>query len=163
MAAAKKAARKPAKRAATPAAPGRPAAPGSRAPAAAASSPGPSQDERTLGLAAHLLLIFTWWLGPLILWLVKKDQRGFAEHQAREALNFGITLTLAAVALAILSAILEAATLGVIPYDGLPGLVWVAGLVFGILAAVAANKGQAYAYPVSLRLVKEPGPAPAKP
>lgn len=36
----------------------------------------------------------------------------------------------------------------------LPMLVWVAGVIFGILGAMAANKGELYRYPVSLRLVK---------
>lgn len=115
---------------------------------ATATSTSASPDERTLGLVAHLLLIFTWWLGPLILYLVKKDQGGFVVDQSREALNFGITLTIVYIAAWILTLV----TFGILFF--LPFLVLIAGLVFGILGCIAANKGQAYRYPVSLRLVK---------
>lgn len=107
-----------------------------------------TSDEKTMGMVAHLLLIFTWWLGPLILFLVKKEQAGFAKDQAREALNFGITLTLVYIAAWVLTLV----TFGVLFF--LPFLVLVAGLVFGILGCIAANKGESYRYPVSLRLVK---------
>lgn len=93
-------------------------------------------------------MIFTYWLGPLILYIVKKDQPGFALDQAREALNFGITLSIAM----IVAYILMFATLGILFI--VPAAVFIAGLVFGILACVAANKGQAYRYPFALRLVK---------
>lgn len=107
-----------------------------------------NSDEKTMGMVAHLLMIFTWWIGPLILYLVKKDNPGFARDQAREALNFGITLTLAY----IVTWVLTLVTLGILFF--LPFLVLVAGLVFGILACITANKGQGYRYPVNLRLVK---------
>lgn len=111
-----------------------------------------SNDDKTLGLVAHVLLIFTWWLGPLILWLVKRSTPGLAEANAREALNFGITLTIAYIALWILSVVLLFTGLFFLAF--LPFLVSVAGLVFGILGALAANRGEVYHYPVSLRLVK---------
>lgn len=106
-----------------------------------------ASNENTMGMLAHLLMIFTWWLGPLILFLVKKDE-GFARGEAREALNFGITLTLAYIVCWVLTLV----TLGILFF--LPFLVLVAGLVFGILGCIAANKGQPYRYPVNLRLVK---------
>lgn len=118
----------------------------------ASTSTSTANDDKTLGIVAHVLLILTWWLGPLILWVIKKDQKGFAEHHAREALNFGITLTLAYIVVLIVSTILAFITLGLTFM--LPMLVWVAGVVFGILAAMSANKGELYRYPVSLRLVK---------
>lgn len=117
-----------------------------------ASTTATANDDKTMGLVAHILMIFTWWLGPLILWIIKKEQKGFAEHHAREALNFGITITIAYIALWILSTILAFVLSGLTFF--LPFLVWVAAVVFGILAAMAANKGEMYRYPFSLRLVK---------
>lgn len=107
-----------------------------------------SNEDNTMGLLAHVLLIVTWWLGPLILFLVKKDQGGRAVDNAKEALNFGITLTLVYIVLWILVAV----TFGLLFF--LPMLVPLVGLIFGILGAMAANKGEVYRYPVSLRLVK---------
>lgn len=107
--------------------------------------------ERTLALAAHLLGIVTYFIGALVIWLVSKDaspSKPFATDQAKEALNFQITVTLAV----IVAAILAVVTLGLLAF--LPTLVWVASLVFCILAAVKANNGEHYRYPFTLRLIK---------
>ena len=63
----------------------------------------PSQEERTFAMLIHLLGILTGFLGPLILWLVKKDESHYIDHHGKEAINFMITcfivsLTLLAVA-----------------------------------------------------------------
>lgn len=121
-------------------------------PSATATS---TSNDNTMGMLAHILLIFTWWLGPLILWLVKKEQGGLATENAREALNFGITLTILWVAIWVLTFVLGIATGGLGFVLGffafIPALL---GLIFGIIGAMAANKGQAYRYPFALRLVK---------
>lgn len=112
-------------------------------------------DDKTMGMLAHILLIFTWWLGPLILWLVKKEQGGLAAENSKEALNFGITLTILVIAIMILTFIIGIATggLGFILgfFTWVPGVL---GLIFGIIGAMAANNGQAYRYPFALRLIK---------
>lgn len=118
----------------------------STAPAPAPAASG--SDEKTMALLAHILMIVTFWLGPLIIYLVRKNQPGFALDHAREALNFGITLTIAYIVLWIITF----ATFGLLFF--LPFLAWVAALVFGIMACMAVNKGESYRYPVSLRLVK---------
>ena len=119
------------------------------APAAPASS---GSDEKTMALLSHILMIVTMWLGPLIIYLVRKNQPGYALDNAREALNFGITLTIAYIAVSIIGTILAFVTFGMSFL--LPGLVWVVGLVFGIMACMAVNKGESYRYPLALRLVK---------
>ncbi len=115
-----------------------------------APSGSPSQDQRTLALVAHLLGILTWFIGPLIIWLISKDDanKGFVTDQAKEALNFQITLTLAYIVAFILTVI----SLGLLFF--VPTLVWVANLVFCILGGVKANNGEAYRYPFTLRLIK---------
>lgn len=116
-----------------------------------------SQEERLWALAAHLsaLSFFVTGIGavigPLIVWLIKRDEMPFVNDQGREALNFNITIALAAVALFAFGII----TLGVGFLLALPGL-WLLGiywLVMVIIAAIKAHEGVAYRYPFTLRLV----------
>src|SRR6478735_7706961 len=63
-------------------------------PMAGGNPAGVSEDEKVLGMLCHLLGILTGFLGPLVLWLVKKDSSAFLDHHGREALNFQITVML---------------------------------------------------------------------
>ena len=51
-------------------------------------------DERTMGMLAHILGGVTNFLGPLIIWLIKKDESPFVNDQGKEALNFQITIAI---------------------------------------------------------------------
>lgn len=101
-----------------------------------------------MALAAHLLGIFTWFIGPLIIWLVNKDDssKAFVNDQAKEALNFQITITIAMLICFVLMIVIIGGLLA--------PLVGILNLVFCIIAAVKANNGEAYRYPFALRLVK---------
>lgn len=91
------------------------------------------------------LALFTM-LGPLIIWRAKRDTMPFAAEQAREALNFQITVFLLALVFAVLIVLL----IGVV-------LLWILGLVNLVLVIIAALKvsdGVPYRYPFCLRLVK---------
>ena len=124
------------------------------APAGAASA-----EERQWGMFGHLASLsglFTGGicniLGPLIIWMIKKDTMPFAADQAREALNFNITLLLVGVVLFVIT--LVTFGLGAIltmPLGILIGLAW---LVLTVIAAMKANEGIAYRYPFAIRLVK---------
>ncbi len=105
-----------------------------------------SQNARTMALLCHLLGLLTSFLGPLILWLVKKDEDPFIDHQGKEALNFQITVAIALIVSGLLTFVCIGALL-------LPAVL-VVDLVFSIIACVKANKGEAYRYPVSIRFVK---------
>ncbi len=105
-----------------------------------------SQDSKNLAMLCHLLGLLTTFLGPLILWLIKKDDDAFVDEQGKEALNFQITLMLAGIVAGATSCI----GIGLI----LIPLVGIADIVFSIIACVAASKGQHYRYPVAIRLVK---------
>jgi len=83
---------------------------------------------------------------PLIVYLVKKDEGGFVADQAKEALNFHITLFIAAVACGMLMVV--AIGVFLLPIVGL------AALVFAIVAIIKVMEGKPYLYPVTLRLVK---------
>ncbi len=112
----------------------------------------PSAEERNWAVIAHLSAFaacvvpaFGAVLGPLAVWLLKKDQLPFVNDQAREALNFQITVLLAAVACWILAFVL----IGFVLF----GLLALADLIFIIIAAVKASEGVAYRYPFCLRLI----------
>lgn len=115
-----------------------------------APSGAPASEDKTMALIAHLLGILTWFIGPLVIWLINKDNpaKAFVNDQAKEALNFQITITIAFV----ISFILTIVSLGLLFF--LPTLVGIANLVLCILAGVKANNGEAYRYPFALRLIK---------
>ena len=85
-------------------------------------------------------------LGPFLVYILKRDESAFVEDQAREALNFQITMTLAAIASAILMVVL----IGFVLIFAV-GIWWIVGTAIG---ASKANKGEWYRYPFTLRLVK---------
>lgn len=84
-------------------------------------------------------------IGPLVIWLVKRDEMSFVNDQAKEALNFNISMTIYMVVAGVLVFVLIG-----IPLLIVLGIAW---LVLAILAAVKANEGTAYRYPLTLRLV----------
>lgn len=106
----------------------------------------PTKDECNLAMLAHLLGIFTGFIGSLIIWLIKKDESAFVADQAKEALNFQITIAIAMFASWILAFIL-------IGIFAIPMLI-VVNFIFSILGAISASRCQAYRYPFALHLVK---------
>jgi uncharacterized Tic20 family protein len=117
-----------------------------------------SSEERTWALIGHLSAFSAFItgiggiVGPLIVWLIKRDTMPFAADQAKEALNFNISLAIAFAALVLFSIV----TLGIGLLIAWPvgALLCIAWLVLTIVAAVKANEGVAYRYPFILRLVK---------
>ena len=105
-----------------------------------------SKDAKNIAMLSHLLGFFTSFFAPLIIWLLKKDEDAFIDQQAKEALNFQITILLAMCAAALLSIVcVGIPLLFVIP---------ILDLIFCIIAAVKTSDGQPYRYPLCLRLVK---------
>ncbi|WP_166873075.1 MULTISPECIES: DUF4870 domain-containing protein [unclassified Salinibacterium] len=101
---------------------------------------------------AHLGGILSF-VPALIIYLVFKDRGAFTRQEAKEALNFQITLVLAYVALWILGAILLFFVIGLLIWNA-TWLVWVAGVIFSILGFVSAKDGTAYRYPFNIRFIK---------
>lgn len=123
----------------------------------------PSAEERQWAMFAHLSILlgglitsaFGGWgyfIGPLVIWLVKKDTLPFVADQAREALNFGILVSALFVILTVLTVVTFG--IGIVLTLPLMFVVGIATLVFSIIAAVKANGGVRYRYPVNVRLVK---------
>ena len=110
------------------------------------SGPAPDNNATTLAMLAHLLGIVGP-LGPLIIWLIKKDQEPFVSDQAREALNFELTVFIVWLAIFVTTFILCFAWL-------LYPVLFVVNLVMCVIASMQANSGVAYRYPVNLRFIK---------
>lgn len=85
-------------------------------------------------------------LGPLVIWLIKRETMPFVNDQGKEALNFQITITIAFA----VAAVLVFAVIGLL----LLPLIAIADIIMTIIAAVKANEGVAYRYPITLRFIK---------
>jgi uncharacterized Tic20 family protein len=97
------------------------------------------------GLSAYIGVPFGHIFGPLLVWLIKKDEIPLVKDQGREALNFGITLTIFYVVCGLLVFVL----IGLVPLLLLPVL----HLVLGIVGAVRASEGEMYRYPFNIRFI----------
>lgn len=122
---------------------------------AAAAAPLTEAEDKQWASFAHLGGILGF-LPALIIWLVFKDRGVKTNVEAKEALNFQITVAIAQVAVFIVNAILTAVTLG---FWGLiswllPLAVWVLSLVWSIMGFQKVNAGGSYRYPVAIRLIK---------
>lgn len=109
------------------------------------------KQERTWGMLCHLsaLAAFIFPLGnifgPLIVWLVKKDESPFIDDQGKESLNFQISFTIYCIFAAILTVIF----IGIILLIALG----IAFLILVIIASVKANEGEEFRYPFTIRLI----------
>jgi uncharacterized Tic20 family protein len=104
-----------------------------------------SKDATTFAMLAHLLGAIIGFLGPLIIWLIKKDEHPFVDDQAKEALNFQLVILIGYV-------ISSALTFVCIGFITLPAL-WLISVIFGIIGAVKANNGELYRYPFNIRMI----------
>ena len=85
------------------------------APSESTAQPKPqaaTKESKMWAMLAHLLGLFTCFIGPLIIWLVKKDEDAFVNDQGKEALNFQITVALAMVVSGLLSVVCIGIILG---------------------------------------------------
>lgn len=111
----------------------------------------PDAQERQWAMFAHLsaligfIIPFGNIIGPLVIWMIKKETMPFVDQQGKEALNFQITVTIAMV----VSAILIIVVIGFV----LMFLIGLAALILTIMAGIKANEGVAYRYPFTLRLI----------
>jgi uncharacterized protein len=114
-------------------------------------------DERTWAMFAHVgallaAAVAMAFLGPLIILLVQGSKSPFVRRHAVESLNFQITLL---IALAV-GVVLSVVTIGLGLIVVIPAALGIslAALILIIMASVAANKGEDYRYPMTIRLVK---------
>jgi uncharacterized Tic20 family protein len=114
-----------------------------------------NKDARMWGMICHLaglgglipiVPIIGSVIGPLIVWQIKKDEFGFVADQGKEALNFQISILM----YAIVSGLLCFACVGFV----LLPAVYIFDLIFLLIAAVKANDGEHYRYPLTIRFIK---------
>jgi uncharacterized protein len=114
-------------------------------PAASAAAPLTPEQDIQWGSFAQLGGVLGF-LPSLIIWLVFKDRGAFTNTEAKEALNFQITLIFGY----LISAILLVVFIGAILWWA----VWIVGVVFSIIAFLQAKDGKHYRYPFAIRLIK---------
>jgi uncharacterized protein len=112
-----------------------------------------TENERTWGMLAHLsalvgvvLPVVGCILGPLVVWLMRRDQSAFVDGQAKEALNFNLAVVLGSIVCSLLMLVF----IGFV----LIAALYIAWLVMTLIAAIKASEGIAYRYPYTLRFVK---------
>ncbi|MDO9151088.1 MAG: DUF4870 domain-containing protein [Methylotenera sp.] len=105
----------------------------------------PSNDDKNIATITHLSGILFSFIPSLIVWLLKKDDNEYLSAQAKEALNFQLTILLAQFVAGILIAILVGFLL--------IGIIWLFNIVLCIVAAISTSNGETYRYPLCLRLI----------
>lgn len=104
--------------------------------------PDVTSDDRMWAVLSHLANFVIPIFGPLVIWLVKKDDSPFVADQAKEALNFQLAVWIVST-VSVLTCVLAPVAI----------IVPVVALVLSIIAAVEANKGVCYRYPYIFRLI----------
>lgn len=112
-------------------------------PGAGFAPPVSTGDERLWSVLSHVSIFVFAVFGPLIVWMVRKDDSPFVSDHAKEALNFQLTVLIANMVLAFTCVLLP-----------LVFVVSIAAWVYAILAAVEANNGRIYRYPYTFRMVQ---------
>jgi len=118
-------------------------------------------EQRTGMMLAHLLGLFLLLgllpgtIATLMYWLIVKDNasKPFVQEQAKEALNFQISVLLAWIIVFLASLMLSVVLIGFFGFTLLPFLL-LASLIFSIVAAVKANNGECYRYPLNFRFIR---------
>ncbi|HEX3032121.1 MAG TPA: DUF4870 domain-containing protein [Bacillota bacterium] len=110
------------------------------------------KEERMWAMLCHLsvflgnLIPFGHIIFPLIIWQIKKNDSDFIDYHGKEALNFQISATI----YLFISLILTVFLIGFL----LMGALWLFNMVIVIIAAIRANNGERYQYPLCFRFIK---------
>lgn len=111
-----------------------------------------SSEERNMAMLCHLLALAGLMLpmgniiGPLVMWLIKKDTMPMVDAAGKESLNFQITVSIALIACFV--------TIWLILPFFLMIAIAIAAVVFTIIAAIKTSEGVAYRYPWTIRFLK---------
>lgn len=106
------------------------------------------QDEKTWSVLIHLSGLILGFIGPLVGYLVLKDRGPFIRWHTTQALNFQLSVLIYTVGVIIVAFV----TLGIGAVLALPFSIAV--VVFMIIAAVQANGGQYYRYPLTIQFLR---------
>jgi uncharacterized protein len=122
------------------------------------SNPAPSSTQ-TWELLCHVaafsgfLIPFGNIVGPLIVWLMKRDQSVGVDAHGREVLNFQISWTIYGILLAIVGGILAVILIGFLFFVVL-GIGAIAMLILMVMGSIKASNGELYRYPLTIRFLK---------
>ncbi len=97
-------------------------------------------------LATYIGLPFGNIIGPLVVWMIKRETSPFVDDQGKEALNFNISMIIYGIVCAVLMLVVIGFFLLI--------LLCIAHIVLTIIAAIKANNGETYRYPATIRFVK---------
>lgn len=106
------------------------------------------KDAKQFAMLAHLLGVLTGFIGPLIIYLVKKDEHPFVEQEAKEALNFHLTMLIGY----LISMAIVVVTCGVVFFA--PIVPAIISVIFGIMGTIESSNGAPYRYPMTIRMIK---------
>ena len=109
------------------------------------SNNSPNSDDKNIATITHLGGTVFSFVPGLLVWILKKDDSPYLADQAKEALNFQVTMLIAQFIAGILVWVL-------IGFFLIP-LIWLLNVVFCIIAAISTSKGETYRYPFCLRLI----------
>jgi uncharacterized protein len=116
------------------------------------TTPLSAADERTWTWIAHLSGLFAF-VGPLVVWLMQKDRSPIVAREAKEALNFQITVAAVTALVFIAGFVLSFVVIGLFVLMIAP-LIPLYAVILAVVAAVRANRTGTFRYPLTLRLVK---------
>ncbi|MCD8785542.1 DUF4870 domain-containing protein [Staphylococcus gallinarum] len=105
-----------------------------------------SQDDKTMGLLLWILSLFTSFIGPLIIWLMKKDESEFINKQGKNFFNYLISYVI----YIIVSWLLTIIIIGFIPLI----ILSIASFVYTIIAIVKVYSGEDYVVPLTIEMFK---------
>ena len=96
-----------------------------------------------LGILLPMALV----LGPMIIWMIKRNESAFLDAQGKEAGNFQLTILVASFIFILLSGIAKV-------FFAVAAVLLAVGMIFGAIAALNIYKGKDYRYPFAVRLIK---------
>ena len=113
-----------------------------------AGPPPGAKPDYTMGWLAHLLMLLTGFVGPLIIWLVKKDDDKYAAYHGKQALCWSVAATIVCIAgfIAIGLITLVTAGIGALLFPCFIIIVWAGYLGYGIYAIIQTSKGLPFKY-----------------
>ena len=105
-----------------------------------------TSDDRLFAMLIYLTSLFFPLLGPLLIWMLKRDDSAFVDYHGNEYFNFLISYTvygfISAILIIVLIGIVLAVVLGILVF------------IFTLIALFKAYNGQAYRIPLIFRFIK---------
>ncbi|HLQ95879.1 MAG TPA: DUF4870 domain-containing protein [Pseudogracilibacillus sp.] len=122
---------------------------------------GSTDDERLFAMLIYLSSLFTTFIGPILIWLIKREESGYVDFHGKEYLNFIISYTIYGIASGVI--LVFGIILTFIPIIGfiilglatlVLSLIGLTVLILTIVAAIKAYNGERYRIPLVFRLIK---------